>query len=102
MIFMMYLNIYCRESVGNCCYVSGAQYVVTYQQPVHNFSFSFNSLSKSEFLSFISYHIDCLIEFGLKFDYRLAEHPLSVFNTFFQMIEAITQRQTCPAPFNNF
>ncbi len=52
MIFMMYLDTYCRESVGNYCYISGAQYVVTFPQPVHNFSFSLNSLSKSEFLSF--------------------------------------------------
>ena len=52
MIFMMYLDTYCRESVGNYCYKSGAQYVVTFPQPVHNFSFSLNSLSKSEFLSF--------------------------------------------------
>ena len=51
MIFMMYLDTYCRESVGNYCYKSGAQYVVTFPQPVHNFSFSLNSLSKSEFLS---------------------------------------------------
>ncbi len=48
----MYLDTYCRESVGNYCYISGAQYVVTFPQPVHNFSFSLNSLSKSEFLSF--------------------------------------------------
>ena len=52
MIFMMYLDTYCRESVGNYCYISDAQYVVTFPQPVHNFSFSLNSLSKSEFLSF--------------------------------------------------
>ncbi len=45
------MDSYCRESVGNYCYISGAQYVATFPQPVHNFSFSLNSLSKSEFLS---------------------------------------------------
>jgi len=50
----------------------------------------------------ISYHIDSLLDFGLKFDFRLAAGLLPLFNTFLQMIEAIAQGQTGPASFNHF
>jgi hypothetical protein len=50
----------------------------------------------------VGYHVDRLLEFGLKFDFKLSDGRLSFFNGFLQMIEAIAQGQTGPAPFNHF